>query len=75
LIAAEDCGSGLIPPSLGARAYSCRAILEMRRAQLEDGSELRQDAPFPLKDDRRPESERTAAGRYQEPTFLKDNRG
>jgi hypothetical protein len=54
------------------RAYSWRAILELRRRQLEEwkAAQPRQPALFDLKDDRRPVPERTAAGRYREPTLL-----
>ena len=54
------------------RAYSWKAILELRRAQLEEwkASQPRQAALFELKEDRRPAAERNAAGRYQEPTLL-----
>jgi hypothetical protein len=54
------------------RAYSWRAILELRREQLEAWKAARPEQPalFDLKDDRRPESERSAAGRYREPTLM-----
>jgi hypothetical protein len=52
-------------------AFSWQRLLELRRRQLEAWSaeQARQLALFELKDDRRPEAERTAAGRYQQPTF------
>jgi hypothetical protein len=54
------------------RAYSWRALCELRRAQMEarraaQGSQL---ALFQLKEDRRPAAGRTASGRYAEPTLL-----
>lgn len=51
------------------RGYSWRALLARRRAQLEawKAAQPQQPALFALKDDRRPEPERTAAGRYREP--------
>lgn len=54
------------------RAYSWRALCEQRRAQLEawKAAHPRQPALFPMKDDARPTAERTAAGRYREPTLL-----
>lgn len=63
------------PPDIimiGGHAYSWRAILAQRRTQLEEwkAAQMRQPALFDLRDDRRPEAERTAAGRYQEPTLL-----
>jgi hypothetical protein len=60
-------------------AFSWQRLLELRRQQLEAWSaeQARQLALFELKDDCRPEAERTAAGRYREPTFfaLTDERG
>ena len=54
------------------RAYRWRAILELRRKQLEEwqAAQPLQPALFEFKDDRRPEPERTAAGSYQEPNLL-----
>jgi hypothetical protein len=53
-------------------AYSWQRLVELRRQQLEawKAAEAKQRALFELKDDCRPEAERTAAGRYREPTFL-----
>lgn len=57
---------------IDGRAYSWRALLELRRQQIEAWrkSQPVQPALFPLKDDSRPKPERTAAGRYAEPTLL-----
>lgn len=54
------------------RAYSWRAILELRRNQIVAWrkAQPQQFALFDLKHDRRPEPERTADGRYREPTLL-----
>ena len=54
------------------RAYSWRAIVELRRAQLEAWrkAQPKQAALFDLKQDRRPTCERTAAGRFREPSLL-----
>lgn len=54
------------------RAYSWRVILKLRRAQLEAWRKARPEQPalFPLREDCRPKAERTAAGRYREPTLL-----
>ena len=59
------------------RAFSWRQISELRRQQLEAwrAEQARQLALFELKDDRRPLAERTAAGRYQEPSLLDRMRG
>ena len=57
---------------IDGRAYSWRQIVELRRKQLEAWKAARGEQPalFPLKDDSRPAAERTAAGRYSEPTLL-----
>jgi hypothetical protein len=57
---------------IDGRAYSWRALMEQRRAQLEAWRKAQsaQPALFPLIEDCRPRCERTAAGRYQEPTLL-----
>jgi hypothetical protein len=53
-------------------ALSWQRICDLRRQQLEawKAEQARQLALFELKDDCRPEAERTAAGRYLEPTLL-----
>jgi hypothetical protein len=53
-------------------ALSWQRLVELRRQQLEAwrAAEARQLALFELKDDCRPAAERTAAGRYQEPTLF-----
>lgn len=57
---------------IDGRAYSWRALTLQRRAQLESWRKAQgaQPALFPLHEDCRPRCERTAAGRYQEPTLL-----
>lgn len=52
--------------------YNWQQLCELRRQQLEawKATQPRQLALFDLKDDCRPEAERTAAGRYREPTFF-----
>jgi hypothetical protein len=54
------------------RAYSWRALCELRKAQMEArrAAQGSQPALFELLDDSRPQAERTASGRYSEPTFL-----
>jgi hypothetical protein len=54
------------------RAYTWKTILELRRAQLEEwqAAQPKQPALFEMKHDRRPEAERTAVGRYREPTLM-----
>jgi hypothetical protein len=57
---------------IGGHAYRWKEICELRRRQLEawKAAQHRQFALFELKDDCRPTTERTAAGRYAEPTLF-----
>ncbi len=57
---------------IDGRAYSWRVLLELRRQQIESWrkAQPQQPALFPLEHDCRPKPERTAAGRYAEPTLL-----
>ena len=57
---------------IGGHAYSWRQLCELRRQQVEAwrASRPRQPALFELKDDCRPVTDRTAAGRYREPSLL-----
>jgi hypothetical protein len=57
---------------IGGHAYSWQQLCELRRQQLEarQAAQPRQLALFELQDDCRPAAERTAAGRYQEPTLF-----
>jgi hypothetical protein len=59
---------------VGDHTYSWQRICELRRQQLEawEAAQHRQLALFELKDECRPVAERTAAGRYAEPTFFED---
>ena len=47
-----------------------RDVLKLRREQKQAFANARQPALFELIDDRRPPAERTAAGRYLEPTLF-----
>ena len=53
-------------------AFSWQRLCELRRQQLEarQAAQSLQLGLFELKDDCRPATERTAAGRYAEPTFF-----
>ena len=53
-------------------AFSWRRLCELRRQQIEawTKAEARQPALFELKTDCRPRSERSAAGRYRQPSLL-----
>lgn len=57
---------------IDGRAYSWKQLCEQRRAQIAAWKASRpvQPALFELKEDSRPKPERTAAGRYVEPTLL-----
>lgn len=57
---------------IDGRAYSWRVLTEQRRAQLEAWRKSQGEQPvlFALREDCRPKSDRTAAGRYQEPSLL-----
>lgn len=57
---------------IDGRAYSWKRLCEQRRAQIAAWKASRpvQPALFDLKNDSRPKPERTAAGRYAEPTLL-----
>jgi hypothetical protein len=54
------------------RAYSWRALVALRKAQLDAWRKAQgaQPALFELVEDCRPRVERTASGRYAEPTLL-----
>jgi hypothetical protein len=53
-------------------ALSWQRLCDLRRQQLDawKAAQPSQPALFDLKDDCRPEAERTAAGRYREPTLF-----
>jgi hypothetical protein len=57
--------------TVDGHAFSWQRLAELRRQQLEAwrAEQSRQPTLFELKDDCRPEAERTAAGRYREPTL------
>jgi len=57
---------------IGGHGYSWQQLCELRRRQLEArrAAQSTQLALFELKEDCRPAAERTAAGRYEEPTFF-----
>lgn len=57
---------------IDGHAFSWQRIVELRKQQLEAwrAEQARQLALFELKDDCRPQAERTAAGRFREPTFF-----
>jgi hypothetical protein len=57
---------------IDGRAYRWRDIIELRRQQLEAWKAARPEQPalFALKQDSRPATQRTVAGRYSAPSLL-----
>jgi hypothetical protein len=55
---------------IGGKHYLWRDILQLRREQKKTHSRAQQPCLFELKDDSRPLTERTAAGRYLEPSLF-----
>jgi hypothetical protein len=57
---------------IDGRAYSWQQICDLRRRQIEARrlAQPQQLALFELRVDSRPEPERTASGRYEQPTML-----
>jgi hypothetical protein len=56
---------------IDGHAFSWQRLCDLRRQQLEawNKSEARQPALFELRTDCRPRADRTAAGRYREPSL------
>lgn len=55
---------------IDGRRFAWRELLQRRREQLQAAAKAQQPALFELKDDSRPATERTAAGRYLEPSLF-----
>ena len=55
---------------IDGRRFAWRDLLQRRREQLVAAAKVEQRALFELKEDRRPASQRSAAGRYREPSLL-----
>ena len=55
---------------LDGKAYIWRELVKMRREQLRAIAKVRQLTLFELREDARPESHRTAAGRYLQPSLF-----
>lgn len=55
---------------IDGKPYRWRDLLRMRREQLEQCRAPDQPSLFALRDDRRPATERTAAGRYAQPSLF-----
>jgi hypothetical protein len=60
--------------TIDGKRHPWRDILKLRRDQLREAARVKQPALFELIDDFRPPAERTAAGRYREPTLFESNR-
>ena len=57
---------------IGGKRYLWREILQLRRDQKEAHAKAPQPTLFELRQDCRPPAERTAAGRYLEPSLFDD---
>lgn len=55
---------------IDGKRYLRREVLQLRREQRKAHARAQQPTLFELKDDRRPVAERSAAGRYQEPSLF-----
>lgn len=55
---------------IDGRRYLWRDLVQLRREQKKAHARAQQPAFFELKEDRRPISDRTATGRYQEPSLF-----
>jgi hypothetical protein len=55
---------------IDGKRYLWRDLLELRREQRKAHALAQQPLLFPVKEDHRPISERTAAGRYREPSLF-----
>jgi hypothetical protein len=53
------------------KRHEWKEIVRLRRQQTEAERRAQQPTLFDLRDDRRPASQQTAAGRYEEPTLFK----
>jgi hypothetical protein len=54
------------------KRYAWADILKLRREQQKAARQPAQETLFDLKEDRRPESQRSASGRYAEPLLFED---
>jgi hypothetical protein len=55
---------------IDGKRYPWRDVLKLRSEQ-QKAERQPQATLFPLREDQRPQSQQTAAGRYQEPTLFK----
>lgn len=57
---------------LDGKKYEWKEIRRLRREQILAARRIQQPTLFELKDDLRPVSQRSVAGRYREPLLFKD---
>ena len=55
--------------TIDGKRYAWREILKLRREQRKEARQA-QSPLFELKEDRRPQSQKTSAGRFKEPTLF-----
>ncbi len=55
---------------IDGKAYVWRDLVRMRREQLRAQAQRKQFTLFEMKEDCRPETHRTASGRYRQPSLL-----
>ncbi len=55
---------------IDGKRFAWRDLLQRRREQLAAAAKVEQPALFELKEDHRPASQRSATGRYREPSLL-----
>lgn len=55
---------------LDGKAYVWRELVKLRRAQIAEHVKAQQPPLFALREDCRPQTARTAAGRYREPSLF-----
>jgi len=58
--------------TLGDKVYRWRDVLRLRREQAKEAKRPQQETLFPLVEDSRPATQRTASGRYEQPLLFKD---
>ena len=58
---------------IDGKRHLWRDILQLRREQREAARQTEQPALFALREDCRPPTERTAAGRYREPSLFTES--
>lgn len=57
---------------LDGKVWEWKEIRRIRREQIQAARKPQQDELFPLHEDSRPASQRTASGRYEQPLLFRD---